>query len=165
MQLCRDPAALAAVVSQAQARSALAEKQDPYRIWISEIMLQQTRVSAVLPYYARFLDYSRMSRSGGGPEQDLLAAWAGLGYYSRARNLAKGGEEIVELRSFPRRFAALLELAGRGRLHSGGGCQHRVRIAACRGGRKCPRVLSRLTGRTRQHQVGCGAQDAAEPRR
>ena len=62
--------------------------RDPYRIWISEIMLQQTRVAAVIPYYERFLArFPDVAALAAAPEQELLAAWAGLGYYSRARNL------------------------------------------------------------------------------
>jgi A/G-specific adenine glycosylase len=89
--------------------------EDPYRIWISEIMLQQTRVAAVIPYYERFLtlfpDVSTLASAG---EQDLLAAWAGLGYYSRARNLQKAARKMVELPEFPRDFAALRGLPGVG---------------------------------------------------
>jgi len=89
--------------------------EDPYRIWISEIMLQQTRVAAVLPYYARFLarfpDVQALARAA---EQDLLAAWAGLGYYSRARNLQKAAKNIVERGEFPRDHASLGELPGVG---------------------------------------------------
>jgi A/G-specific adenine glycosylase len=89
--------------------------EDPYRIWISEIMLQQTRVAAVLPYYARFLarfpDVQALAEAG---EQELLAAWAGLGYYSRARNLQKAAKSIVELGEFPRDHSSLGELPGVG---------------------------------------------------
>ena len=89
--------------------------QDPYQIWISEIMLQQTRVAAVVPYYARFLalfpDAASLARAR---EQDLLAAWAGLGYYSRARNLQKAARNIVELGEFPREYQALRALPGIG---------------------------------------------------
>jgi A/G-specific adenine glycosylase len=59
---------------------------DPYRIWVSEVMLQQTRVAAVIPYYQRFLDrFPTVAVLAAAPEQDLLAAWSGLGYYRRAR--------------------------------------------------------------------------------
>lgn len=89
--------------------------QDPYRIWISEIMLQQTRVAAVLPYYARFLArFADVRALAEAPEQDLLAAWAGLGYYSRARNLQKAARKIVELGEFPRDYLSLGELPGVG---------------------------------------------------
>jgi A/G-specific adenine glycosylase len=82
--------------------------EDPYRIWISEIMLQQTRVAAVIPYYERFITLFPDARAlASASEQDLLAAWAGLGYYSRARNLQKAARAIVELPRFPGDYAAL----------------------------------------------------------
>src|SRR5438477_3311363 len=71
--------------------------RDPYRIWLSEIMLQQTRVAAVIPYYERFLTrFPTIEALAGAPEQELLAAWAGLGYYSRARNLQKAAKNIQD---------------------------------------------------------------------
>lgn len=88
---------------------------DPYRIWVSEIMLQQTRVVAVLPYYSRFLErFPNVKALAESAEQDLLAAWAGLGYYSRARNLQKAAKDIVERGEFPREFSSLRELPGVG---------------------------------------------------
>lgn len=70
--------------------------RDPYRVWISEIMLQQTRVEAVKPYYARFLDaFPTVRDLAGAPEERLLKLWEGLGYYSRARNLQKAARVIV----------------------------------------------------------------------
>ena len=89
--------------------------RDPYRIWISEVMLQQTRVAAVIPYYERFLDrFPDVGALAEAPEQRLLAAWSGLGYYSRARNLQKAARAIVELRRFPRDYDSLRALAGIG---------------------------------------------------
>jgi A/G-specific adenine glycosylase len=89
--------------------------RDPYRIWISEIMLQQTRVAAVIPYYERFLErFPDVRALASAPEQELLTAWAGLGYYSRARNLQKAAQSIVLLPQFPRDYDALRELAGVG---------------------------------------------------
>src|SRR5580693_6807771 len=88
---------------------------DPYRIWISEIMLQQTRVAAVIPYYERFLTlFPDPAALASAREQDLLAAWAGLGYYSRARNLQKAARAIVDLPRFPADYAALRQLPGVG---------------------------------------------------
>jgi len=78
-------------------------------------MLQQTRVAAVLPYYARFLArFPDVQALAGAPEQDLLAAWAGLGYYSRARNLQKAAKNIVERGEFPRDHSSLRALPGVG---------------------------------------------------
>jgi A/G-specific adenine glycosylase len=89
--------------------------EDPYRIWVSEIMLQQTRVAAVIPYYERFLAlYPDIPALASAPEPELLAAWAGLGYYSRARNLQKAARAILELPRFPSDYAALRELPGVG---------------------------------------------------
>src|SRR5271166_6765628 len=70
--------------------------RDPYRIWLSEIMLQQTRVAAVIPYYQRFLETFPDVQTLAGAETDrVLTNWAGLGYYSRARNLQRAAQEIV----------------------------------------------------------------------
>ena len=70
---------------------------DPYRIWISEIMLQQTRVEAVKPYYARFLEAAPdVNALAELPEEKLMKLWEGLGYYSRARNLQKAARVVVE---------------------------------------------------------------------
>ncbi|HEU4379004.1 MAG TPA: A/G-specific adenine glycosylase [Hyphomicrobiaceae bacterium] len=71
-------------------------KADPYRVWLSEIMLQQTTVPAVIPYYQRFLErWPSIDALAAAPLDDVLAAWAGLGYYSRARNLHKCAGVIV----------------------------------------------------------------------
>lgn len=70
--------------------------RDPYRIWISEIMLQQTRVDTVVPYYERFMQtFPTVDALAAASETDVLALWEGLGYYSRARNLHKAAQEIV----------------------------------------------------------------------
>lgn len=70
---------------------------DPYRIWVSEIMLQQTRVEAVKPYYERFLAaFPTLRDLAAAPEERLLKLWEGLGYYSRARNLQKAARAVVE---------------------------------------------------------------------
>jgi A/G-specific adenine glycosylase len=89
--------------------------QDPYRIWVSEIMLQQTRAQAVIPYYQRFLDrFPTLESLAAAAEQDVLALWAGLGYYSRARNLRRAAQLMVEAGGFPREYAAIRELPGIG---------------------------------------------------
>jgi A/G-specific adenine glycosylase len=70
--------------------------KDPYRIWLSEIMLQQTRVAAVIPYYERFLEaFPEIKVLAEAPEEEVLRHWAGLGYYSRARNLQKAAQQII----------------------------------------------------------------------
>lgn len=71
--------------------------KDPYKIWVSEVMLQQTRVDTVIPYYNRFLEkFPTMESFAYAPEQEILKMWEGLGYYSRVRNLQAGVREVVE---------------------------------------------------------------------
>lgn len=89
--------------------------QDPYRVWVSEIMLQQTRVAAVLGYYARFLEaFPSVEALAAAPEDHLLKLWEGLGYYSRARNLQKAAKLVTERGGFPDTYSGLLELPGIG---------------------------------------------------
>ena len=69
----------------------------PYRVWVSEIMLQQTRVTAVLGYFARFMEaFPTVEDLANAPEDALMKLWQGLGYYSRARNLQKAARQIQE---------------------------------------------------------------------
>ena len=69
---------------------------DPYRTWVSETMLQQTRVETVMGYYARFLErFPTVADLAAAPEDDVLKMWEGLGYYSRARNLHKGAKQVM----------------------------------------------------------------------
>ena len=91
---------------------------DPYRIWLSEIMLQQTQVDTVIPYYARFLArFSDLATLAAAPLDDVLALWSGLGYYARARNLHKAAQVVVGRHGghFPRHPQAIAELPGIGR--------------------------------------------------
>lgn len=89
--------------------------RDPYAIWVSEIMLQQTRVAAAIPYFerfvARFPNYQALAAAN---EEDVLRHWAGLGYYYRARNMQKAAELMTELDGFPREYDAILALPGVG---------------------------------------------------
>jgi len=92
--------------------------RDPYRIWLSEVMLQQTQVSTVLDYYARFLErFPDVAALAAAPLDDVLALWSGLGYYSRARNLHRCALAVVADHggSFPRRAQELVSLPGIGR--------------------------------------------------
>src|SRR6202049_5237565 len=83
--------------------------KDPYSIWVSEIMRQQTRVAAVIPYYERFLArFPDVAALASAPEQELLAAWAGLGYYSRARDLQRASKKVLELGAFPSDYLSLM---------------------------------------------------------
>ncbi len=98
------------------------EKPTPYRVWISEIMLQQTQVSTVLPYYDRFLRrFPTLRALARAPERTVLKAWAGLGYYSRARNLRRAARELLERHGgrFPEDFDSVLALPGIGRYTAG----------------------------------------------
>ena len=91
--------------------------QDPYKIWISEIMLQQTRVDTVIPYYERFLDwFPTIADLAQAPEEKLLKAWEGLGYYSRVRNMQKAAQQIMEDHGgvFPATYEAISKLKGIG---------------------------------------------------
>jgi len=89
--------------------------RDPYRIWLSEIMLQQTRVAAAIPYYERFLNrFPTVEELAVAPERDVLTAWAGLGYYARARNLQRAAQKIHALGAFPRDYEAIRGLDGVG---------------------------------------------------
>ena len=89
--------------------------RDPYRIWLSEIMLQQTRVAAVLGYYARFLEaFPTVEALAAAPEEHLMKLWEGLGYYSRARNLQRAARLVADRGSFPDTYQGLLTLPGVG---------------------------------------------------
>ncbi len=101
------------------------QDQDPYHIWISEIMLQQTRVEAVKGYYARFLDaLPTVAHLAACDEDRLHKLWEGLGYYSRVRNLKKAAIEIMERHggAFPREYAQVLALPGIGEYTAGAIC-------------------------------------------
>ncbi len=92
--------------------------RDPYRIWLSEIMLQQTQVSAVVPYYARFLErFPDIATLASASIDEVMPYWAGLGYYARARNLHRGAQQIMAMYhgSFPKDFDAIHALSGIGR--------------------------------------------------
>ena len=128
-------AALLALVRPRAARSALAgaaraRKPDPYRVWLSEIMLQQTTVKAVIPYYERFLArWPTVEALAAAPLDDVLAAWAGLGYYSRARNLHKCAQVVAEQhrRALPGDGSRAARTAGHRALHGGGDRGDRLR--------------------------------------
>lgn len=93
------------------------EKRDAYSIWISEIMLQQTQVDTVIPYYHRFMErFSDIKALAEAPQEEVLKYWEGLGYYSRARNLHKAAKVIVEVHQgeFPQTERELRKLPGIG---------------------------------------------------
>ena len=120
---------------------------DPYHVWLSEIMLQQTQIETVKPYYARFLAaYPTVEALANAPLDDVLKRWEGLGYYSRARNLHRAAEQIAA-NGFPETVEGLLALPGIGRYSAGA-------IASIAFGVRAPvldgnviRVFARLTDR------------------
>ncbi len=90
----------------------------PYRVWLSEIMLQQTQVRVVIPYFERFIAALPDLRAlAAAPQDDVMALWSGLGYYARARNLHAAAKRCVELHGgeLPRDIDALTALPGIGR--------------------------------------------------
>ncbi len=94
----------------------------PYRVWVSEIMLQQTQVSSVIAYYQRFMDrFPSLDSLANASEDDVLEHWAGLGYYSRARNLLKCAQTIARdyAGDFPKDLEAVMKLPGIGRSTAG----------------------------------------------
>ena len=93
-----------------------------YRVWVSEIMLQQTQVSAVIPYFERFVErFPDIAALSAAPLDDVLALWAGLGYYARARNLHRAAQAIAAEHhgTFPQDFESVLALPGIGRSTAG----------------------------------------------
>ncbi len=92
--------------------------RDPYTVWLSEIMLQQTQVAAVIPYYQRFLGrFPTVKTLAEAPLDDVLALWSGLGYYSRARNLHRAAQAVMAAHggNFPQTLETIIELPGIGR--------------------------------------------------
>ncbi len=92
--------------------------RDAYRIWVAEIMLQQTQVAAVIPYYRRFLErFPDIATLAGAPQDEVLRLWSGLGYYSRARNLQRAAQLVMDQHRgiFPRALDAIEALPGIGR--------------------------------------------------
>jgi A/G-specific adenine glycosylase len=91
------------------------ENRDPYRIWISETMLQQTTTTAVIPYFIKFVcRFPTLESLAEASAQQVIEAWAGLGYYSRARNLHRASQILNELGAFPTTHLELAELPGFG---------------------------------------------------
>jgi A/G-specific adenine glycosylase len=123
--------------------------RDPYRVWLSEIMLQQTQVATVLGYYERFLErFPDLATLAAAPLDDVLARWSGLGYYSRARHLHRCAQAVVSDHGgrFPRDSAALATLPGIGRSTAAAIAAfcHGERVAILDGNVK--RVLARAFG-------------------
>lgn len=125
------------------------ENRDAYRIWISEIMLQQTRVEAVKPYFARFMEhFPTVKALADAPEEELLKCWEGLGYYSRARNLQKAAKVIASEYGgvLPASREDLLSLPGIGSYTAGAIASIAYEIPAPAVDGNVLRVLSRVGG-------------------
>ena len=121
---------------------------DAYRVWVSEVMLQQTRIEAVLPYFDRFMEALPTVRALAACDEDrLLKLWEGLGYYSRVRNLQKAAVQLMERweGKLPTDFEALLSLPGIGEYTAGAvaSIAYGIRVPAVDG--NVLRVLARLT--------------------
>lgn len=122
---------------------------DPYRIWVSEIMLQQTRVEAVKPFYARFLkELPEVSDLAKAEEDKLLKLWEGLGYYNRVRNMQKAAQQImVEYGgAFPRDYERIRKLTGIGNYTAGAISSFAFGIPKPAVDGNVLRVISRITG-------------------
>ncbi|MBQ3134892.1 MAG: A/G-specific adenine glycosylase [Oscillospiraceae bacterium] len=142
-------------------------RSDPtaYHVWVSEIMLQQTRVAAVLDYYLRFMDAApTVTDLAQLPDEQLMKLWQGLGYYSRARNLKRAAEQIVERfgGEFPRGYADIRSLPGVGDYTAGA-------VSSIAFGQPVPavdgnvlRVVSRLTADTSDITLAATKRQVAE---
>ena len=122
---------------------------DAYRVWLSEIMLQQTQVATVIPYYQRFTaSFPTIAALAAATEEQVLAHWSGLGYYARGRNLHRAARIIIEKHhgDFPREFEQIVELPGIGRSTAAAICAlaYHERRAILDGNVK--RVLARYCG-------------------
>ncbi|MGH8372448.1 MAG: A/G-specific adenine glycosylase [Gammaproteobacteria bacterium] len=98
------------------------ERPTPYRVWVSEIMLQQTQVATVIPYYLRFMArFPDLKTLADAPLDEVLHLWSGLGYYARARNLQRAAQQIRDRHAgvFPTEFDAVADLPGIGRSTAG----------------------------------------------
>ena len=98
------------------------QNKTPYRVWVSEIMLQQTQVSTVIPYYERFMErFPDVVSLANAPQDEVLHLWTGLGYYARARNPHKAAQVIRDQYAgiFPQTFEQVADLPGIGRSTAG----------------------------------------------
>ncbi len=96
------------------------QNKSPYRVWLSEIMLQQTQVATVIPYFQAFIEkFPTVETLATAPLDDVLLRWAGLGYYARARNLHHAAQTIIQLGYFPNTLPELLALSGIGKSTAG----------------------------------------------
>jgi A/G-specific adenine glycosylase len=131
--------------------------RDPYAILLSELMLQQTRVDTVVPYYGRFLaEWPTVGALAAAPEEDVLRAWAGLGYYRRARNLHAAARAVVAAGGFPRTVDGLLSLPGVGPYTAAAVASIAFDLPAAAVDGNVQRVISRRHGLTADPARGDG---------
>jgi A/G-specific adenine glycosylase len=147
---------------------------DPYRVWLSEVMLQQTRVATVLPYYERFVArFPTLGALATAREDDVLALWGGLGYYARGRNLAAAAREAMARHGgLPASLAALRALPGFGPYTAGAVASIAFAIPAAAVDGNVARVLARLgavrgdpSGTRFRARIDALAQELVDPRR
>ncbi|MGK7911493.1 MAG: A/G-specific adenine glycosylase [Synechococcus sp.] len=122
--------------------------QDPYAIWVSEVMLQQTQVKTVLPYYQRWLEaFPTVADLAAAPRDLVLKQWEGLGYYSRARNFHRAAQVVVDQydSQFPRHLEGAIQLPGIGRTTAGGILSSAFNLPAAILDGNVKRVLARLS--------------------
>lgn len=127
------------------------QDRDPYKIWLSEIMLQQTQVATVIPYFERFIDrFPDVKDLAAADQDEVLHLWSGLGYYARGRNLHAAAKKIVEEfgGEFPRTLEELTTLPGVGRSTAGAILAQAFEIPAAILDGNVKRVLTRLEGIT-----------------
>lgn len=128
------------------------KNKDPYRVWVSEIMLQQTRVEAVIPYYERFMERCPdIASLAVCEEEELFKLWEGLGYYSRAKNLKKAAQAIYEVHQgrFPEKFEEIIKLPGIGAYTAGAISSIAFEQATAAVDGNVLRVITRLTENSR----------------
>jgi A/G-specific adenine glycosylase len=143
--------------------------QDPYGIWVSEVMLQQTRVAAVIDHYQKFLKrFPTVEKLAAAREPSVLAAWSGLGYYRRARMLHAGAKQIVKncKGKFPESVQKLREISGIGRYTAAAIASIAFGEPAAVVDGNVERVLQRLEGKLMEkEQIWDGAQALLNPQR
>lgn len=135
------------------------DERDPYRVWIREIMLQQTTVTAVIPYFDRFMQrFPTLKALADADEADVLHAWEGLGYYSRARNLHRAAKQLITDHDgeFPRDAASLQSLPGIGRYTAGAIASFAFQLRAPIVEANTLRLYSRLLGYQHSPKASAG---------
>lgn len=136
---------------------------DPYRIWVSEIILQQTRVNQGYEYYLRFIEaFPTVDALAAAEEDEVLRLWQGLGYYSRARNMHAAAQEIVNLGEFPKTYEAVRKLKGVGDYTAAAICSFAYQLPCAVLDGNVYRVLSRYFGITTPIDTGKGKKEFAQ---